>query len=388
VPALGFKILRIETSDQPRTKEAPGADSLTLENDFYKLTLDSDKGAIKSLVDKETGKELADPGAAWGLGQCIYETMPGRRDFKPSSFKRTSVRNVTVKPGAGGPIWKSLLLTADLDGCATNNGVRAEIRLYDTEKRIELRFAVRKLPIRSPEAVYVALPFQSPNSKMLYEAQGGCVRPGEDQIPGSASDWQTLQSFISIGSADGQIVMGSEQAPLVQLGDFNLGKWQPVTRVEKPHVYSWVMNNYWFTNFRTEQDGEFKFNYYLTSTKDTSRAFATRFGWGSRNPLATRVLPPVKTGGLREPQKLSALAITLPNVVIVEARPTRNGDGILLHLREVEGKPATITEEEIPAAAGIQGADEVNVLEQPVQQGVESLTFKPYEVKFLRLMFR
>jgi len=30
----------------------------------------------------------------------------------------------------------------------------------------------------------------------------------------------------------------------------------------------------------------------------------------------------------------------------------------------------------------------VNVLEQPIQPGVESLTFKPYEVKFLRLMFR
>ena len=183
VPPLGFKILRIETSDQPRAKEAPGADSLTLENDFYKLALDADKGAIKSLVDKETGKELADPGAAWGLGQCIYETMPGRRDFKPGGFKRTSVRNVTVKPGASGPIWKSLLLTADLDGCATNNGVRAEIRLYDTEKRIELRFAVRKLPIRSPEAVYVALPFQSPNSKMLYEAQGGCVGPARTRSP-------------------------------------------------------------------------------------------------------------------------------------------------------------------------------------------------------------
>ena len=388
VPPLGFKILRIETSDQPRAKETPGADALTLENDFYKLALDADKGAIKSLVDKETGKELVDPSAAWGLGQCVYETMPNRRDFKPNVFKRTSVRNVSVKPGASGPIWKSLLLTADLDGCATNNGVRAEIRLYDTEKRIELRFAVRKLPIRSPEAVYVALPFQAPNSKMLYEAQGGCVRPGEDQIPGSSSDWQTLQSFVAIGSGDGQIVVGSEQAPLVQLGDFNLGKWQPVTRVEKPHVYSWVMNNYWFTNFRTEQDGEFKFHYYLTSTKDTSRAFATRFGWGSRTPLATRVLPPVKTGSLREPQKLSALAITPPNLVVVQARPTRNGEGILLHLREVEGKPATITEEEVPAAAGIQGADEVNVLEEPIQQGVESLTFKPYEVKFLRLMFR
>ncbi|MEK7676980.1 MAG: glycoside hydrolase family 38 C-terminal domain-containing protein, partial [Verrucomicrobiota bacterium] len=388
VPPLGFKILRIETSDQPRAKETPGTNSLTLENEFYKLALDSDKGAIKSLVDKETAQELVDQTAAWGLGQCIYETMPNRRDMKPDVFKRTSVRNVTVKPGAAGPIWKSLLLTADLDGCATNNGMRAEIRLYDTEKRIELRFALRKLPIPSPEAVYVALPFQAPNSKMLYEAQGGCVTPGDDQIPGSSSDWQTLQSFIAIRSADGQIVTGSEQAPLVQLGDFNLGKWQPVTRVEKPHVYSYVMNNYWFTNFRTEQEGEFKFHYYLTSTKDTSRTFATRFGWGSRVPLATRVLPPVKIGALREPQKLSALAVTPSNLLIVEARPTRNGDGIILHVRELEGKSVTITDQEVIASSDIQGADEVNVLEEAVQQGIESLAFKPYEVKFLRLMFR
>jgi alpha-mannosidase len=339
-------------------------------------------------VDKETDQELVDQTAAWSLGQCIYETMPNRHDMKPDVFKRTSVRNVTSKPGASGPIWQSLLLTAGLDGCATNNGLRTEIRLYDTEKRIELRFAVRKLPVPSPEALYVALPFQAPNSKMLYEAQGGCVTPGDDQIPGSSSDWQTLQSFISVRSADGQIVTGSEQAPLVQLGDFNLGKWQPVTRVEKPHIYSWVMNNYWFTNFRNEQQGEFKFHYYLTSTKDTSRTFATRFGWGSRTPLATRVLPPVKTGALREPQKLSALAIAAPSLLVVEARPTRNGDGIFLHLRELEGKPVTITEEEVRAATGIQGADEVNVLEEVIQQGIESLTFKPYEVKFLRLMFR
>ncbi|NOS70849.1 MAG: glycosyl hydrolase family 38 [Verrucomicrobia bacterium] len=388
VPPLGYKILRIETSDQPRVKETPGADSLTLENEFYKLALDADKGAIKSLVDKETGKELVDQTVAWGLGQCIYETMPTRHDMKPDMFKRTSVRNVTVKPGANGPIWKSLLLTADLDGCATNNGVRAEIRLYDTEKRVELRYAVRKLPIPSPEAVYVALPFQSLNSKLLYEAQGGCVTPGDDQIPGSSSDWQTLQNFIAIRSADGQIVTGSEQSPLVQLGDFNLGKWQPVTRVEKPHVYSWVMNNYWFTNFRTEQEGEFKFHYYLTSTKDTSRTFATRFGWGSRTPFATRVLPPGKAVANAALKNLSTITVNTPNLLIVETRPTRTGDGIFLHLRELEGKAVTITETDLVTSAELRSADEVNVLEEVLNEGIESLAFKPYEVKFLRLRFR
>jgi hypothetical protein len=388
VPPLGFKILRIEPSDKPRVTNTLAKASLTLENDFYRLVLDGEKGAIKSLVDKGAGRELVDQTTAWGLGQCIYETMPNRHDLKPGVFKRTSVRNVTVKPGPSGPISKSLLLTADLDGCATNNGVRMEIWLYDTEKRIELRFAIRKLPIPTPESVYVALPFQAPDSKMLYEAQGGCVTPGDDQIPGSSSDWQTLQSFIAIRNADGQIVVGSEQAPLVQLGDFNLGKWQPVTRVENPHVYSWVMNNYWFTNFRTEQEGEFKFHYYLTSTKDTSRTFATRFGWGSRVPLVARVLPPGKAGAARATQQLSALTITATNLLIVETRPTRSGDGIFLHMREVEGKPVTITKREIITVSEVQRADEVSVLEEVVDEGILSLAFKPYEVKFLRLKFR
>ena len=293
-----------------------------------------------------------------------------------------------MKAGANGPIWKSLVLTANMDGCATNNGLRAEFRLYETEKRVELHFAMRKLPVRSPEAVYVAFPFHAPGSKMLYEAQGGLVTPGEDQIPGSSSDWQTLQSFLAVRGADAQIILGSEQAPLVQLGDFNLGKWQPVTRVDKPHVYSWVMNNYWFTNFRTEQEGEFKWHYYLTSTKDKSRAVETRFGWGSRVPLATRVLPPVKLGVAREPQRFSTMSAAIPNVLVVQARPTRDGKGVFLQLREVEGRRTTLSENDVTLCSEVQALDQVNVLEEVVKSGIDSLTLEPYEVKFVRLLFR
>lgn len=99
----------------------------------------------------------------------------------------------------------------------------------------------------------------------------------------------------------------------------------------------------------------------------------------SRRALSRRV---------RELQELSAAAVTPSNLLIVQARPTRNGDGIFLHLRELEGKPVTITQEEVRTATGIAGADEVNVLEEAVQPGIASLTFKPYEVKFLKLMFR
>lgn len=385
VPAFGYKVLRLETSSQPRPPATPSRETLRLDNAFYQIVLDPQNGAVRNWLDKESGRELVDQAASWKLGQCLYETMPVNREMKTNVFQRTSVRQVNIKPGANGPIWKSLLVTADMDGCATNPGIRAEIRLFEPEKRLELHYAVRKLSIPTPESVYVAFPFYSPDSQMLYEAQGGLVIPGRDQIPGSSSDWQTLQSFIAIRSPQGQILHGSDQAPLVQLGDFNLGKWQPVTRVERPHLYSWVMNNYWFTNFRTEQEGEFKWHYYLTSTQDSSRTAATRFGWSSRVPLLSRVLPPQKTNPRRAPSSRSLLAISAPNVVVVEARPARNGGGLFLQFREIEGQPTAL-----PVSALFPGirsgrVDEVNILEEPIRKDLRVLAMAPYEVKCLEV---
>jgi len=250
-----------------------------------------------------------------------------------------------------------------------------------------LHFSLRKLPVATPEAVYVTLPFAFPDGAIRYEAQGGLVTPGRDQLPGSSSDWQTLQSYLSVVGADSQVVLGSDQAPLVQLGGFNLGKWQPVTRVEQPHVYSWVMNNYWFTNFRTEQSGEFRWHYYLTSMPDRSATAATRFGWGSRVPLVTRVLP-AQAGASRDVRPpASLLGLTPANVLVVEARPARDGRSVVLQLREVEGRPATLGREEVQTARRLRGADEVNVLEDVVQPGIRAMSLEPYETRCVRLDF-
>ena len=315
--------------------------------------------------------------------------------MKPEVFKRAPWRNIKVTPGAGGPIWHSLQLSADLDGCAATNGAHAEIRLHDTEKRIELHFAIRKLPVPTPESVYVTLPFQSPSGKVVYEGQGGLVTPGEGQIPGSSSDWQTIQSFLSVRNAAGQIVVGSEQAPLVQLGDFNLGKWMPVTQIARPHIYSWIMNNYWFTNFRTEQEGEFKWHYYLTSMKDNSNATATRFGWGSRVPFVTRVLPPAKAkAGAQTAANatgstvIPVMSFPAPNLLVVEYRPAADLKGIVLHLREIAGQPASFARKDIVAATHISRLDEVNVLEQPLKTRLDTVHFQPWESKFVKLSLR
>ena len=385
VPPLGYKSYRIEVSEEHRAAPTPPVDAGgVLENGFYRLEVDPATGGLLRLLDKQTNRDLADGTAPWRVGQLLRETLSDRGAISADTIQRSAMNNVKLSPVATGPLWQSLAFEGELEGCEVGRGVRGEIRLYETEPRIEFHFALRKLPVIAPEAIYVAFPFSGSGSEIVYEGQGGLVHPGVGQIPGSASDWQTVQGFAAIRGGDGQIILGSDAAPLVQLGDLNLGKWQPVTTVSKPHVYSWVMNNYWFTNFRATQDGEFKWSYYLTSTRDSGNTAATQFGWGSRIPLIARVLAPGDAGD--RPSLHSALDLGMPNVALVSARPALYGEGIILHLRELEGTATELPTAKLLTAPGARSVDEINLLEEIIHQDVASVSFAPFDAKFLRIV--
>ena len=384
VPPLGYKSYRIEVSDEPQQPQpAEDTDATALENSYYRVEFDPASGGITYLLDKQTGKQLVDDTADWRLGQIVHERLSSRDVLSQEGIQREAMSSVTLEPGSRGPIWQGIRIRGALPGTDPANGILGEVRLYETEPRIELLFAVRKLPVADPEAIYVAFTFALDGSEVWYEAQGGMVRPGKDQIPRSASDWQTVQNFISVRGPDSQIVFASGEVPLVQFGGLNYGKWQEVASVPKPHVYSWVMNNYWFTNFRATQEGEFRWSYHITSMPDTTNTQAARFGWSSRIPMIARVLPPGDANA--NAPVLSTLDLGLPNVVLVDARPASQHEGIVLHLRELDGVATTIKVSELSCLAAIDGVSEMDVLENDLGQPLSSLSFKPFESKFIRL---
>jgi alpha-mannosidase len=379
VPSLGYKSLKIQVEPEGAAQPAARAAGSSLENQHYRIEIQRETGAIARLVDKQTGRDLVDGSGQWKLGQLIYEKGVDRGDFdkdvfpKEHPFTRTTMANVKVGDVVPGPIWDSVDVTGELEGCQRPGGVTVQIRLYHPEKRVELVYTVRKEPVQTPEAVYVAFPFAPADGKVVYEGQGGNVEPGSGQIPGSSSDWQTVQNFVAVRDGSSQVLLHSSRAPLVQLGGLNLGKWQPVTVVAKPHVFSWVMNNYWFTNFRASQEGEFRWNYVLTSGAPPTGSAAADFGWGSRIPLVGRVLAPGKSS-VRLRAEASALAVYEPNLLLVSARPARDGQGLVLQVREVDGKSATM-----PGTF-----TEATILETPLSAPQTSIGFYPYETKFLR----
>ncbi|MCC6699730.1 MAG: hypothetical protein IT365_29170 [Candidatus Hydrogenedentes bacterium] len=388
VPPMGYKMLCIDTSQSGEPSQDPKTSSdHTLENTYYRLEVDPESGSLRSLIDKETGRELVDLEGADGLGQFIRDTLTDYHFFDRQSYldrsTRSGLRNVRVEDLGVGPVWSSLRITAQAEGCiATDNapGVMCELRLYNEAKLVEMRFTMRKQFVPEPESIYLAFPFAPANATLFFDAQGGIVSPGENQLPGSSTDWNTVQNFVAIRDEKGQTLLSCDEIPLVQFGDINMGKWQYTAAVARPHVYSWVMNNYWTYNFRGSKESEFSWSYFLTSTPDTTNTIATRFGWGSRVPLIAQVNP----GGNPVPgsSSASALHVEPANVLLVNCRPA--GDGrLLLHLRELEGRQteaSLVCNGVAPASA-----DVVDVLGTPMEAAVSSITLMPFESKFVRI---
>ena len=85
---------------------------------------------------------------------------------------------------------------------------------------------------------------------------------------------------------------------------------------------------------------------------------------------------------------IPVLAFPAPNLLVVEYRPAADLKGIVLHLREVAGQPASLARKDIVSAARITRLDEVNVLEQPLRARLDTVSFQPWESKFLKLTLK
>lgn len=389
IPAMGYKVYRIHTQD--RLREQPEEFHLRegiFENDYYRMTIDSKTGAIAGLYDKQLETELVDTGSPWQMGQFIHEKISNRsqlEQFHLVSCERNPLQNVAIQKCTDGPLWKSLRLTGETPTAQENSLLQCEIRLYHHEKRIELHYSLTKKDITEPEAVYIAFPFNLPGFDVLYEAHGGTVRPGKDQLEGTSSDWHTVQNFLSFRAPDRQIILGSDEVPLVQFGGLNLGEFRYIAEVEKPHVFSWVLNNYWVTNFRASQEGEFKWSYFLTTSQDTSNAFATRVGWSARIPLLGRVFPPGTTENI--PPERALLAIDTDHILLVSSKPAADDKGIVLHLRETEGNSADFRIYSPIDPEKNMSAVEVNVLGEVIGQPAQKIHLDAWESKFFLLEF-
>ena len=395
IPPMGYKMLQVNIGQ--KSKEYPKVTNQLFENKYYKITIDETKGVVTRIFDKELQINLIDPNDTLTLGQFIYEELANRHEmerltastrdtvYRPLSLKRTLMSNIKVTKKENGAIYNSIFLNGDMPVCADERGVNIEIRLYHHQKKIRFLYDMIKLPITSPEGVYIAFPFHLDKGELAFEVQGGVVYPGINQLAGSSADWNTIQNFASVRNKKAQIVFVSRETPLVQFGAINTGRYYYRLKPKTNHIFSWVLNNYWVTNFKASQGGELQWTYSITSIDGNSDMAATRFGWGNSVPLKSRIMLP--TVGLKSTNlySRSLINIDVPNLLLVNTRLSLDNKGIILHLREVEGEEAILDINRLLKETGAASIIEVNILEEEISTLTSPLLIEHYETKFIKI---
>lgn len=351
VPAIGYKVYELRTSGTAAPAPQTSTDT-TLESPYYRVVLDPATGSIRSIYDKQLKKEIVNTGDAWRFGQYLYVSGGDKEPNSILQYRAVSPKPVLhIHPAGNGRLisvertpwgWRALM-----ESSAENTPtIRTEVRLFNDAKKIELIEDVDKKPELKKEAVYFAFPFAIAHPRFEYEIQNGVVDPAKDMYPGAGREWFSVQHWVAVQGDGVSATVMPLDASLVTLGDINRGAW-PTEFGERPAVIcSYVMNNYWHTNYLAEQGGHFRFRYIITSATHTDAPALSRMGWEEATPLEEdQITSQDKALNLPRPlngDEGSFLTVSDPDVLVDTWKPAEDGQGTILRLIDLGGTARTV----------------------------------------------
>lgn len=401
VPSFGYRCYQIVSQREHAT--APAGEtarplSNTIENRYYRIEVDPQAGAIKSVYDKQLNRELADATSPYRFNQYLYVSGGDSTTQLVYLRKSLPLASLAVSPSNGGRVTDvrktsyGEVLSYETSGSHAPS-IKTDIMLFDDEKKIELVNRVHKEPSNQKEAIYFAFPVAAKPPSFSYEIQNGWVDPAHDLLQGANVAWFTVQHWVKVASPDLSVGLVPIDSPLVTLGDINRGTWPKKFEPKSGTLFSYVLNNYWHTNFRRRQSGDFTFRYVLTSGERLSSAELARLGRASMTPIEIgQLVSNDKFGDPAEPltpNPTSFLEVDSPNVVVVDWKVAEDGHGTVVRLLETGGQSAdarlhfplfTVNQ------AWTTNAAEENESQLKIENHSLAVSLKPHEIVTLRLL--
>jgi len=315
VPPFSAKRLLIRPGKVEQKGSGCRASGGKLENDLLSLSIDPKSGAIQSLTWLEKKIDLVDRSKG-GLNQYLY--VPGKdpRDARPLSNIRVKVRGTPNLVGA-------LVVEADAPGCRKYS---TEYRMIAGIPRLDIITRIDKLAVRTKEAIHIAFPFSIPGGQLRYDVADGIVRPELDQLPGSCKNFFSVQSWVDVSNDERGVTWASPDAPLIEIGAMTAEQPWAQKAQSSSLLYAYVMNNYWHTNYKADQEGPATFRFSIMPHAGFRPADAARFGREAREPL-------VVVSGISGAQPAASLFRVKPEEILVSSlRPLPGGNAWLICL--------------------------------------------------------
>ena len=323
VPAFGARRYSVH-SGAPHADGSAEAAGSRLSNEQLSLEIDQHSGAIRSLHVRGIDADLVDANQPGGLNDYLY--ILGR---DPDKNRTAPIGPVTIVVEEQGPLVATLRIESDAPGC---NSLVRRVRVVDGLGYVELINTVDKLKERRPEGVYFSFPFNIPNAISRVDAPLAVVQVEQDQLPGANRNFYCVQRWVDLSSDDFGVTWVTLDAPMMQFDPIKIAvaqglNWWRSAIDPGAHIYSWVMNNHWETNYKADQEGPVTFRYAVVPHAGGYDAVdAQRVGRDIHQPLVAVTVDPATP--VIEPL-LQALP---PGIVATSIRPSRDNAGTLIRL--------------------------------------------------------
>jgi hypothetical protein len=316
VPALGAATANIVEGAALDEGKAH-AESNTLSNGLVTVVVHPETGVITELRLGD-GPNLAGDDGFGGLN--AYRYVAGRipDNAQPSG-------TVTIDVVEAGPVVAALRITSDAPGCEK---LTREIRVVDGLPEVYITDTLDKTAVYGQEGVHIAFPFDVPGGTIRMDVPFAVVRPNEDQLKGSCKNYFTVQRWVDVSNEDYGVTWATPDAPLIEVGGITTDGRQ-IGWIEElastSTILSYVMNNYWETNYKAAQEGPTTFRFVLRPHAGYDKAAAHRFGMAQRRPLVASPL----SQAFHETNDLAAKNAEL---VVTNMMPAPGGGAIVLRL--------------------------------------------------------
>jgi hypothetical protein len=299
-------------------------------NDRFEIWVDPRTGAVARLRDRELGRDWVDRDSFSGLGDYLY--VAGRN---PEGHTQRVSGPVSVRPGSKGPLVASLVVTSKAPG---TRELTRTIRLVSGSDTVEISVSMDKKKVYDPEGVHIAFPFAVPDPTVRVGLAYGHYRIEADQLDGACKNYFTTQGWVDASNRDVGVTWCSHSAPLVEIGGIACDPiavgWK--TRA-KPSgtILSYVMNNYWETNYKAAQEGKHTCDYAIRPHGSFRAIDAARFS-AERSSMMFK-LP------ARGDRPLESLVrFKDPAIHVTRLRPAGGKDTLLMTLTNMSLRPASI----------------------------------------------
>lgn len=268
------RVIDVELLPDEIEKDKISVNQMGLESSFVKIRWD--ENGINTWIDKKLGNNLLRDDRLYGAFTPIYEVTPNEeghhvldhrrllgRNRRGINAKRSIGRITSVNLVSNGDLFAQVELKFELKGCSLFTLL---LTAYKDIQRVDVTIRMNKDSVWDPENVYINLPFTAgANSTLWAQKSGSIFRPRVDQLPGTCIDFYLLQEGLVYSSDNQGVAIATPDTPLIHMGDL---KHKPIVLHQEGqeindgnHVYSWVMNNIWETNFKASLGGFHEFRY-------------------------------------------------------------------------------------------------------------------------------